>query len=477
MKLIFVPRNRTSRRRLAAATMLAALALPSFSSSSTAQPAAVAAADPKLLLEAQTQLSAGNPKQAYMLLIARQDRWAGDPEFDYLLGVAALDSGKIDESIIAFERVLAARPKNAGALMDLARAYYTAGSLDLAEATFLQLKASNPPAAAAPAIERYLQAIAHKRDAGKPSFYAWSELSLGYDSNITGVPTDFTAAVQSAFNIPGVDATGNSIKRKAPYLGAALGADYARPFGAGWTALLGGELRGRAYRKEADFNSLYGEAHAGAQWNREAHSVKLIGSANRYNQDGEAPGDPRPTNDRTTGTLAADYGYAISPRQQLTFGVSGSRVRFPKNDIEDFDALAISVAWLKGFDGKGAPVLQLSGYFSRDEAVRKLADGVSDKSKRVAGVRGYFQYSLTEKLAGFSSLGFTQRRDQSAYARATEVEIGRDRLGDLTLGVNWRFQPKCGVRVQWAASRNDSNIAIYDYTRHELSSNVRCDFQ
>ena len=29
---------------------------------------------------------------------------------------------------------------------------------------------------------------------------------------------------------------------------------------------------------------------------------------------------------------------------------------------------------------------------------------------------------------------------------------------------------------QWFASRNDSNIAIYDYTRNEVSSNIRCDF-
>ena len=65
-----------------------------------------AAANPKLMSDAQNLLAAGNPKQAYMLLVAEQNRLAGSPDFDYLLGVAALDSGKIDESIIALERVL-----------------------------------------------------------------------------------------------------------------------------------------------------------------------------------------------------------------------------------------------------------------------------------------------------------------------------------------------------------------------------------
>ena len=435
-----------------------------------------AAANPKLLSDAQQQLAAGNPKQAYMLLVAEQNKLSGTPDFDYLLGVAALDSGKIDESIIAFERVLAVNPKNAGALMDLGRAYFNAGSMDLAEATFRQLQQSNPPAAAQSSIDRYLQAIAQKREQGKRALYAYGEASLGYDSNITGVPKDFTAAVVSAFNIPGVDPTGNSIKRKAAYVGAAAGADYFHPLSPSLTAIIGAEARGRAYRSEADFNSLLGDARAGLAWNRGAHGLKVTAGYSQFKQDGAAPGEPRPTNDRKTATAGAEYRFSISEQQQLNFGVSGSRVRFQQNEIEDFDALAISAGWLKSFTGKGAPLLQISGYYSRDEAERKLADGVSDKSKRVGGLRTYYQYSLNNSLSLFNGLGFTARRDQSAFSRATEVEFGRDRMADVTVGVNWKFQSKCSMRAQWFASRNDSNIAIYDYTRNEVSSNIRCDF-
>jgi tetratricopeptide (TPR) repeat protein len=435
-----------------------------------------ASANPKLLADAQQQLAAGNPKQAYMLLVTEQDKLSGTPDFDYLLGVAALDSGKIDESIIAFERVLAANPKNAGALMDLGRAYFSAGSMDLAEATFRQLQQSNPPATAQPTIDRYLQAIAQKRNQGKRALNAYGEVSLGYDSNITGVPKDFTAAVVSAFNIPGVDPTGNSIKRKAPYVGAAAGADYFHPLSSSLTAIVGVEARGRAYRNESDFNSLLGDVRAGLAWNRGVHGLRFTAGYNQYKQDGAAPGEPRQTNDRKTGTVGGEYRYALSEQQQLTMGLSGTRVRFPRNNIEDFEALAISVGWLKSFTGKGAPLLQISGYYSRDEAERKLADGISDKSKRVGGVRTYYQYSLSDSLSLFNGLGFSARRDQSAFARATEVEFGRDRMADITLGVNWQFQPKCTMRAQWFASRNDSNIAIYDYSRNEVSSNIRCDF-
>ena len=437
---------------------------------------AAAAGDPKLIAEAQQLLAAGNPKQAYTILVREQNQYADNREYDYLLGVAALDSGKIDESIIAFERVLAESPNNAGALMDLGRAYFLAGSMDLAEATFQQLKRSNPPPAARATIDRHLQAIAQRREQGKRALYGYGEVSLGYDTNITGVPKDFTAAVVSAFNIPGVDPTGNSIKRKAAYLGAAAGVDYIHPLNANWSGVLGAEARGRAYHKENEFNSLLGDVRGGFAWNRGEHGVKLSAGYSQFKQDGEAPGDPRPTNDRKTTTAGADYRYSMSGQQQLNFGLSGSRVRFPRNDIEDFNAVAVSAGWLRSYTGNGAPVLQISGYFSRDQAVRKLADGISDKSKRVGGLRSYYQYSLSEKISLFNGLGFTMRRDQRAFARATEIEFGRDRLADITLGVNWRFQPACAMRAQWFGSRNDSNIAIYEYTRNEVSSNIRCDF-
>src|SRR5215471_12597550 len=76
-----------------------------------------AQADQQLLENARRLLNSGNPKQAYQELSAAQDKLTGMPEFDYLLGVAALDSGRIDDAIIAFERVLAVVPTHAGAQM------------------------------------------------------------------------------------------------------------------------------------------------------------------------------------------------------------------------------------------------------------------------------------------------------------------------------------------------------------------------
>jgi outer membrane protein len=437
-------------------------------------------AAPEVLSRAQRELAAGNPKQAYMLLIAEQDKFGGDAEFDYLLGVAALDSGKVDDAIIAFERVLTKNPKNAGAQLDLGRAYFTAGSFDLAEATFLVLRRSNPPPNAMLAINRYLEAIKARKQKATRSIMAWGETSLGYDTNVTGVPNDFSAAVASSFNLIGIDPTGNSIKRKAPYIGAAVGADIEQPLSREWSALLTGELRGRAYRKESDFNSLFGEIRAGAGWTRDAHQLRLLLGGSYFSQEAQAPqapGEPKPTNDRRGASASADYRFALSQNQQINFGLTGAQTRFPKNDIEDINSIIFTSGWTKTFAGSGSPVVQLNGFFGNDKAVRKLADDTADKSKRIGGMRAFVQYSLTEKLAVFNSTGYTLRNDQSAFARATEIEFGRDKLFDTTLGVNWRFKPSCNLRAQWFFSKNASNIAIYDYTRSEISSNIRCNFE
>ena len=180
----------------------------------TAASAAVFAQDDPVIENARKLLAAGNAKQAYTELIAVQNRLSGMPEFDYLLGVAALDSGKIDDAIIAFERVLAVLPNHAGAQMDLARAYYAAGSFDLAEQAFLKLRVANPPQAAQIAINRYLDAIAQRKQQTQAGWTAFGELGLGYDSNITGVPSDFFAASQQSIGI-GFNPVGNSVKRSA----------------------------------------------------------------------------------------------------------------------------------------------------------------------------------------------------------------------------------------------------------------------
>jgi tetratricopeptide (TPR) repeat protein len=449
------------------ARLLAALAL-AFATQ-------LAQADPQDLERARGLLAAGNPKQAYAELAKLEPTLAGQPEFDYLLGVAALDSGATDAAIVAFERVLAVMPNHAGAQMDLARAYYATGSFDLAEAGFTKLRGANPPAGAKAAIERYLEAIRERRQQVRAGWTGYGELGLGYDSNLTGVPTDFGAAAQQSFNLTGIEATGNAVKRKAGFVMGNVGAEYAYPLSRGWSLFGGGDLRGRAYKDESDFNLFAGEVRAGAFLNQGQDQWRFSLNGLYYQQEGAAPGDPKPTNDRTMVGGAMDWRHAIDPRNQVHLGVQLNAVRFPENRIEDFDQVYLSTGWLRSFEGKGVPILYLSAYVTDDKAKNTFPDTDVGKSKNLFGVRSYFQYSLSDKVQLYNALGYTWRRDKDSYARSTQVEKGKDQFGELLLGVSWVFRPACMLRTQVAYTRNQSNIDIYDFNRYEILSSIRCD--
>lgn len=434
-----------------------------------------AAADPQVLERARGMLASGNARQAYTELLPLQDKLSGQPEFDYLLGVSALDSGRNDDAIVAFERVLAIVPGHAGAQMDLARAYYAAGSYDLAEAGFLRLRSANPPPAAQQAINRYLEAIQARKHQTQAGWSGFGELGLGYDSNITGVPTDFGSAAQQAFNLVGIEPTGNAVKRSAAFMQGAVGAEYSRPLSRGFSLFAGGELKGRAYRQESDFNSVAGEVRFGGALNSGQNQWRTTASYLVFNQEGSAPGDPKQTNDRRIGGVTFDWRHSINTKTQVGAAVQVNSIKFPENQIEDFDQIFASVSWLRSFERAGIPLLYLTGFVSEDRAPNKFADGVTTKSKNLVGIRSYLQYSLAPKVQVFNALGLIHRRDKDSFARSTQVDSGRDTYGEAAFGLAWQFRDRCALRLQYAFSHNSSNIDIYDFSRHEISSVVRCD--
>lgn len=425
---------------------------------------------------ARELLRAGNAKAAYEELSKMQNQLSGQAEFDYLLGVAALDSGRIDEAIIAFERVLAVMPNHAGAQMDLARAYYAAGSFDLAQAAFVKLQRSNPPPAAQEAIARYLDAIDARKRQTQPGWAGYGEIGIGYDSNITAVPTDFGAAAQQSFNLIGITPTGNAVKRDAPFVQGALGLEYSKPLSAGWSAFAGGEARARGYRDESDFNSQQGELHVGAARNRGPDQYRVAASYFAYYQEGDAPGDPKPTNDRTMASVSLDWRHAIDPKTQVGAAILVDKVKFPDNPVENFNQVLASVSYLHSFEGKGVPLVYASLFASDDRAPNPILEGEDiTKSKRLFGARTYAQYSLSPRLNLFNGLAFINRRDTDPFARSTTVEKGRDNYFEAVLGAAWQFRERCSVRLQWQYSHNASNIDIYDFNRNEVTTAVRCE--
>jgi len=441
---------------------------------------AIAADDP-VLENARRLLAAGNARQAYTELSAVQDKMSGTPEFDYLLGVAALESGRVEDAIIAFERVLALIPNHAGAQMDLARAYYATGSFDLAEAAFLKLQAANPPPAAQEAIRRYLEALQARKKQLQAGWTGFGELGWGYDSNITAATADFGAAVAHDYGFAGFVGTGNAVKRSAWFGQADVGLDYSRPITRGWSWFAGGEQKARAYRHEPHYNFNYGELHTGASLNSGQSQWKVSGSLSYFEQQGDIPvvtGAPELNNDRRMGGVGVEWRHSLDTKNQIGAQLQWNRNRFPTNGVEDFSQIYAAFSWLRSFEGKGVPLIYLTAFVTDDHATRSFAVTPTDtatKSKNLAGVRGYLQYSVNPKTIAYANLGVIYRRDKDSFARAAAVEKGEDWYSEAGLGLAWQFREACALRVQYQYSRNDTDVKTYQFDRHEASTSVRCD--
>ena len=272
------------------------------------------------------------------------------------------------------------------------------------------------------------------------------------------------------------------MKRSAWFGQADVGLDYSRPITRGWSWFAGAEQKARAYRHEPHYNFNFGELHTGASLNSGQSQWKVSGTLSYFEQQGDiptTPGAPAIDNDRRMGGVGVEWRHSIDTKNQLGAALQWNRNRFPTNNLEDFSQIYASVSWLKSFEGRGVPLLYLTGFVTDDHASHSFltaANGeTATKSKNLLGARGYLQYSMNPKLVLFSTLGVIYRRDKDDFARATDVQRGHDYYTEAGAGLSWQFREACALRLQYQYSRNDTNVKTYEFNRHEATTAVRCD--
>ncbi|MCZ7561309.1 MAG: hypothetical protein M5U30_15685 [Burkholderiaceae bacterium] len=128
----------------------------------------------QLLATARSLIDGGRADVAFRTLEARVADYAGDPDFDYLLGLAALDSGRPGQAVIALERVLMVRPGFLQARAEIARAYFALRERENARREFETVAAQRIPEDARRIIGRYRTRSAASTRPGGP---AWSDCS------------------------------------------------------------------------------------------------------------------------------------------------------------------------------------------------------------------------------------------------------------------------------------------------------------
>ena len=148
-------------------------------------------------------LTQAHAEARYQALLTQVDQNAGDPDYDYALGIAANDSGRFGEAIIAFQRVLAVRPNDAAARSELARAYAMAGDIDTARAQFATVV--DDPSLPDPVRQRFtgfIRQFDRQIAGGGSDVSGYVDARIGHDSNINSA-TDLTTITIPLFSFLG----------------------------------------------------------------------------------------------------------------------------------------------------------------------------------------------------------------------------------------------------------------------------------
>jgi tetratricopeptide (TPR) repeat protein len=229
-------------------------------------PTALWAAEP--LSELEDLVSAGEMEDAYALASQHVDDLAGNPQFDLYYGIAAVETGRVDEAIFAFERVLIKRPRMDRARIELARAYFIQKEDRKAREQFEIVLSNDPPPSVVDRVERFLAALNRRSDRYEPHFSGHVELGAGRDDNVNRVSEEATTV--RLFGAP-FEIGGDSEPVSDNFVDAKGGVKLSWPIepGVNVTSGVSGDLRRHGERTA--FDRERANARLGLRYREDAH--------------------------------------------------------------------------------------------------------------------------------------------------------------------------------------------------------------
>ena len=382
----------------------------------------------------------------------------GEPDYDMALGLAALDSGRYGEAILAFQRVLAVQPDNVRAQAELARAYAMAGDVDTARAEFETVRGD--PSIPDPVRNR-IDGVVRQLDTaiagGASEITGYFDVEGGYDSNIN-TATDAISITLPLF----------------AFLGPATLNGAAREQDAGFYQIQGG-LSGSTplSRQSRLFGSVLGNwrDNVDSRFVDQASAVGTVGvSHSLANGDvislsGQAQRFWLGHNGYRT-SVGGDVRYTKRLSNDRALSVSGQyfRLNYDGNPLQDAERFSGSVTYADKniYGGIGG---------GKEETRRSGADQLSYLfvNAQLGG-----EWSLGDKAAVIAGASVEHRNYDS---RDPLFLQGRnDTQYDASLGLRYRFTDTISIRPRVTYTRNDSNIGLYDYDRWTASVGVRLSF-
>lgn len=383
---------------------------------------------------------------------------AGDPAFDYALGIAALDTGRFGEAIIALQRVLAVTPANAAARAELARAYALAGDIDTAREQFATVV--EDPSLPDPVRQRFtgfVRGLDRQIRGGGSDISGFADARIGYDSNINSA-TDLNAIVIPLFSFLGPGQLG---------AGAVAQDDEFADITAGISGVTA------ISRQDRLFASLLGNRrdNSGSDTFDQAAVTGTAGYAHSFaNQDVVSISAQAQKfwlgarGFRTSAGVTGQYTKALSGGKAVTLSAGWNRLDFDGDPLRDADRYSAGV----GFVGKRFAVNLTGG---KEETRRAAGDNLSFA---FAAANLGAEVPVSKRIAMVAGAGFDLRRHD--VADPLFLARRKDERVDLQAGLKVAVLDRLFLQPTATYSRNWSNIALFDFERWTLAVGARFEF-
>lgn len=414
------------------------------------------------LAATERMIREGRPAEAYSILAQQENGLAGREDFDYLLGLAALESGRPDQATLVLERVLAVNPYHAAARLDMARAYFALGDDESAKAEFDKVALQSPPAAAQVIIDRYRKAMEARRHRGWFNVTGYAEIGAGRDTNVNN------STASSTLYVPlvglALELSPSSMRRADNYLTMGAGAEVSTRLSPSWSVSGGLDARRRDYANASglDFQSI--DYRGATQYAWEANAISGVIARNDYDLDG--------AHFRKVQSMAVEWRRAIEGVGEVAAFLQDYRIRYTQSaaTINSSNLALYGVNLSRALQAQQKTFL-LAGVYSGQESA---TDGRPDGNRSLLGGRLGLQRAVRDGLDWFASTSL----QKSVYSQFNPIFLAyrRDWQYDLSLGMIWRAGQNWTIRPQITHTRNDSTLTLNDYSRTDLSVNLRWDF-
>lgn len=425
---------------------LAASAMLAISVSAAAAPAD----------EVKALLDRGDAAGAYALARQHPDQ-LGNPAFDFFFGVAAIDSGRAGEGVLALERYVINFPANQQARLELARGYFVLGENQRAREEFSGVLQANPPRDVVANIDRYLDAIRARESAYRTTAGAYVEAGFGRDSNINGGVSNASVSLP---NLGLVTLAPSGVRIDRNYAQLSAGANVVVPVSPGFAVF--GSVSGDY--KLHDANREFDQGSIGA-----AGGVSYLLEKNLFRGTlsyGSLDVDYRRFRDvsAATGEWMHQYDELQAFGASLQFATldyAGS------NNVRNAHLYGIGGSYRRALIGPWRPLLTFNAGYSVEDN-RKSRD---DLGRGIYALRAGVSASPAPRwsVGGGVGVQFSRYDAQDSLFSTTRS----DRYLSVDAAIGYALTRNLSLRGEILLSENRSNINLYDYRRDVLAVKVR----